>query len=229
MNPRGLRRYIDDLLRGRRPRPFRPDEFEAAQIRTAIELRAHQPGDDAPSQEFLDDLRGRLAAQMGETPPSSEPKRWSVPNRRTVLVGTSAAAAAAAVAVTTDRLITPSLDRPPAPGEIVPNTGSWQRVAASSTVPEGGVHPFDLGFVSGFVRRVGGQVEAVSGICTHQGCKLWFDGAHDRLQCPCHTTSFTTDGRVITHQLPIAPRPLPTFEVRETAGHIEVFAPDRPA
>lgn len=50
MNPRGLRRYVDDLLRGRRPRSFRPDDFEAAQIRTAIELRASRPGDDNPAR-----------------------------------------------------------------------------------------------------------------------------------------------------------------------------------
>ncbi|GAB5904271.1 Rieske (2Fe-2S) protein [Mycobacteroides chelonae] len=230
MNPRGLRHYIDDLLRGRRPKPFRPDDFEAAQIRTAIELRASRPGDDAPSQEFLAGLQGRLAEQMGEPPSTAEQRRRHAPTRRTVLVSTSAAAAAAAVAVTTDRLINqkPEVNPPQASDEIVPNAGSWQRVAASSAVPEGGVHPFDLGFVNGFVRRVGGQIEAVSGVCTHQGCKLWFDGAHDRLQCPCHTTSFATDGRVITHQLPIAPKPLPTFEVREADGHIEVFAPDRP-
>jgi len=230
MNPRGLRRYVDDLLRSRRPKAFRPDDFEAAQIRTAIELRASQPGDDTPSQDFLADLQSRLAEQMGDAPASSGQNRWQVPNRRTVLVGTSVAAAAA-VAVTTDHLINPKPESDPQQesGEIVPNTGSWQRVAASSAVPDGAVHPFDLGFVNGFVRRVGGQVEAVSGVCTHQGCKLWFDGAHDRLQCPCHTTSFTTDGRVITHQLPIAPKPLPTLEVREADGHIEVFAPDRPA
>lgn len=132
--------------------------------------------------------------------------------------------------MTADHLLTPApqTDAHQAPGEILPNTGSWQRVAVSNAVPDGGVHPFDLGFVNGFVRRVGGRVEAVSGVCTHQGCKLWFDGANDRLQCPCHTTSFTTDGRVITHQLPIAPKPLPTLQVREAEGHIEVFAPDRP-
>ena len=44
MNARGLRRYVDDLLRGRRPKAFAPDDFEAAQIRTAIELRAARPG-----------------------------------------------------------------------------------------------------------------------------------------------------------------------------------------
>ncbi|MBN7440610.1 Rieske (2Fe-2S) protein [Mycobacteroides abscessus subsp. abscessus] len=229
MNPRGLRRYVDDLLRGRRPKSFRPDDFEAAQIRTAIELRASRPGDDAPSQEFLAELGRRLAEQISDTPVSSAPRRWQA-SRRTVLVGTSTAAAAAAVAVTADHLMTPTpqTDTHQAPGEIVPNTGSWQRVAVSNAVPDGGVHPFDLGFVNGFVRRVGGRVEAVSGVCTHQGCKLWFDGTNNRLQCPCHTTSFTTDGRVITHQLPIAPKPLPTLQVRETEGHIEVFAPDRP-
>ncbi len=68
MNPRGLRRYVDDLLRGRRPKSFRPDDFEAAQIRTAIELRASRPGDDAPSQEFLAELGRRLAEQISDTP-----------------------------------------------------------------------------------------------------------------------------------------------------------------
>ena len=48
MNARGLRRYVDDLLRGRRPKPFAPDDFEAAQIRTAIELRATRQDGDAP-------------------------------------------------------------------------------------------------------------------------------------------------------------------------------------
>ena len=62
MNARGLRRYVDDLLRGRRPKAFAPDDFEAAQIRTAIELRAARQGDDdAPRQEFLTDLPRRLA------------------------------------------------------------------------------------------------------------------------------------------------------------------------
>ena len=56
MNARGLRRYVDDLLRGRRPKAFAPDDFEAAQIRTAIELRAARQGPDAgdaPHEEFL--------------------------------------------------------------------------------------------------------------------------------------------------------------------------------
>ena len=73
MNARGLHRYVDDLLDGRRPRPFDADGFEAAQIRTAIELRAARTASDAPSEHFLTALHRRLAARMPsgqDTPPS---------------------------------------------------------------------------------------------------------------------------------------------------------------
>jgi nitrite reductase/ring-hydroxylating ferredoxin subunit len=233
MNARGLRRYVDDLLRGRRPKAFAPDDFEAAQIRTAIELRAARQGpdaDDAPSEEFLTGLHSRLAEQMAGAPPDPVPMLNTT--RRQVIVGTSAAAAAAVTAVSIDRAVIGSgTDAPAAAGELKPNTGSWQRVAASSEVPDGRMHPFDLGSVSGFVRRVDGAPQAVSGVCTHQGCRLWFDAPDDRLRCPCHSTSFAPTGEVLTHQLPIAPKPLPALMVREADGVIEVFAPrpDQPA
>jgi nitrite reductase/ring-hydroxylating ferredoxin subunit len=230
MNARGLRRYVDDLLRGHRPKPFAPDDFEAAQIRTAIELRAARGGpeaDDAPRPEFLSDLHRRLAQQMSGAAPETEPRHSST--RRQVIVGTSAAAAAAVTAVSIDRAVigggtqTPATDV--AAGQLTPNDGSWQRVAASSDVPDGVMHPFDLGSVTGFVRRVDGKPQAISGVCTHQGCKLWFDAPDDTLRCPCHTTSFSPSGQVLTHQLPITPKPLPALMVREVNGAIEVFAP----
>jgi nitrite reductase/ring-hydroxylating ferredoxin subunit len=231
MNARGLRRYIDDLLRGRRPKAFQPDDFEAAQIRTAIDLRAARPEGDAPRQEFLTDLHRRLAEQMTVTPARPTPKQSTT--RRQVIVGTSAAAAAAVAAVSVDRAVmgdhgSEAPTTPSASGQLTPNDGSWQRVAASSEVPDGRMHPFDLGSINGFVRRVDGKPEAVSGTCTHQGCRLWFDAPDDRLRCPCHSTSFAPTGQVLTHQLPIAPKPLPTLMVREADGVIEIFAPVHP-
>lgn len=230
MNARGMRRYVDDLLRGRRPKPFAPDDFEAAQIRTAIELRAARQvrdADAAPRPEFLDDLHRRLAEQMAGIPAQPVPKPHTT--RRQVIVGTSAAAAAAVTAVSIDRAVIGSVTEGPAvAGELKPNDGRWQPVAASSEVPDGRMHAFDLGSVSGFVRRVDGKAQAVSGICTHQGCRLWFDAPDDRLRCPCHSTSFSPAGEVLTHQLPIAPKPLPTLMVREVDGAIEVFAPPYP-
>lgn len=229
MNARGLRRYVDDLVRGRRPKPFAPDDFEAAQLRTAIELRAAGRRDQAPRQEFLDDLHRRLGEQMSGARP--QPVRTHNSTRRQVIVGTSAAAAAAVTAVSIDRAVitgqsggAPAADNAP----LKPNAGSWQRVAASSDVPDGVMHPFDLGSVTGFVRRVDGKPQAISGVCTHQGCRLWFDAPDDTLRCPCHSTSFAPSGQVLTHQLPIAPKPLPALLVREVDGVIEVFAPARP-
>ena len=228
MNPRGLRRYIDDLLRGRRPKPFHPDDFEAAQIRTAIDLQAARLGSDAPRQEFLTDLRSRLAAQHNSAErPAPQPSA----TRRNVIVGTSAAAAAAVAAVSIDRAL---VDRDQVgdsdnvrSGQLEPDNGRWMRVASSAELTDGVVRPFDLGTVIGFVRRVNGKPEAVSGVCTHQGCRLWFDAPDDRLRCPCHSTSFSPAGRVLTHQLPIAPKPLPTLMVREHDGAIEIFVPPR--
>src|SRR5579875_1152603 len=221
MTARKLRRYVDDLLRGRRPKPFRPDDFEAAQIRTAIDMQAARLGSDAPRQAFLTDLRDRLAAQLDGAAPRPMPNT----TRRQVIVGTSAAATAAVAAVSVDRSLIAHQRPSEVAGPLTPHAGQWMRVAASSEVPDGLMRPFDLGSVTGFVRRVDGKPQAVSGVCTHQGCRLWFDAPDDRLRCPCHSTSFSPTGQVLTHQLPIAPKPLPTLMVREHDGVIEVFAP----
>lgn len=236
MTKRGVRRYVDDLLAGRRPKPFTADDFQAAQVRTAIELQATREGADEPRPEFLESLKQRLAHEMSEEDGGPDAARRSVPpTRRQVVIGTAAAATAAVAAVSVDRLVS---GKPRQPGfetveqgtELVPNDGSWQQVAQSAELPEGAVHAFDLGAVNGFVRRVNGRVEAVSGVCTHQGCRLWLDQAADRLRCPCHVTSFSAAGQVLSHQLPIAPKPLPHFEIRERAGVVEVLAPPtRPA
>jgi cytochrome b6-f complex iron-sulfur subunit len=229
MNTQALRRYIDDLLRGRRPKPFRPDDFEAAQIRTAIDLQAARPESDAPRPEFLTDLHRRLAAQQ-DGPERTAPTVNAT--RRNVIVGTSAAAAAAVAAVSIDRALIDGAQvaerHNDGPQELTPNTGRWVVVAASGDVTDGAMRPFDVGSVIGFVRRVDGKPEAVSGVCTHQGCRLWFDAPDDQLRCPCHSTSFTPAGLVLTHQLPIAPKPLPTLMVREQDGVIEVFVPASP-
>jgi Rieske Fe-S protein len=58
---------------------------------------------------------------------------------------------------------------------------------------------------------------------------LWLDAPESRLRCPCHSTSFSLQGTNVTHQLPVAPRPLPRFRVREINGVIEIFAPTKPA
>ncbi|MGW4119914.1 Rieske (2Fe-2S) protein [Nocardia sp. NPDC004711] len=231
MSGREVRRFVDELLAGKKSTGFRPDEAEAEEMRTAIELRAARLGSDAPSEEFLSSLQRRLAAEMDEEPTPLHPANGY--RRRNLLIGTSAAAAAATVGAVVDRTLIghgqPS--SPPAAKQapLSPNTGAWLPIARSTDLPEGATIAFDVGTVNGFVRRDKGNPVAVSGVCTHQGCKLWLDAPAERLRCPCHSTSFSIQGEVVTHQLPVAPAPLPTVQVRENNGTIEVFAPTEPA
>ncbi|MDT5279439.1 MAG: hypothetical protein QOJ20_634 [Mycobacterium sp.] len=232
MNAGGLRRYVDDLLDGRRPRPFDADRFEAAQIRTAIELRAARTASDAPSEHYLSNLHRRLAARIPGVHDTPDPLNGPHATRRQVVVAASAAALAGGAGIVagaaTER-VTPDghsrADRP----SMQPSDGSWRVVAASADVPAGVMDPFDVGSVVGFVRRVNGRLDAISGVCTHQGCQLWFDQPLDQLRCPCHSTSFSPTGQVLSHLLPSVPEPLPRLQVREQDGSIEVFvAESRP-
>lgn len=230
MNGRDMRRYVEDLLSGRRPRAFTPDDAEVEQIRAAIDLRAARLGAHTPSEEFLSGLHQRLAGELGE---SSAPPEASGPHtrRRQVLIGGSIAAAAATVGGAVDHVLGHGEPATAAQDQqtLTPRNGAWRPVAAAADVPEGATVAFDAGTVTGFVHRRNGIPYALSGICTHQGCKLWLDGPADRLRCPCHSTSFGIDGDVRTHQLPIAPAPLPRLETRENHGTIEVFVPAEPA
>lgn len=227
MSGREVRRFVDELLAGKRSTGFEPDDTEAEEMRTAIELRAARLGSDAPSEEFLSSLQRRLAAEMDDEPAETHPA--PAYRRRNLLIGTSAAAAAATVGAVVDRTLIGHGGTGPPPAAqqtpLSPNTGAWRPIARSSDLPEGATVAFDVGTVNGFVRRDKGIPLAVSGVCTHQGCKLWLDAPAERLRCPCHSTSFSIEGEVVTHQLPVAPAPLPTIQVRENNGTIEVFAP----
>ncbi|GAA4483069.1 Rieske (2Fe-2S) protein [Rhodococcus olei] len=230
MSGREVRRFVDDLLRGRPSKGFRPDDAEAAEMRAAIELRAARPGSGELRDEFSVDLHRRLAAQMRTEEPGADVKSFLPGTRRQVVVGGSIAAAAAAIGAVVDRTILRAGAPTPEPeATLVPTNGSWRALVAADQVPEGAVHQFDLGAVTGFVHRVNGQLLAVSGICTHQGCRLWFDAPTDRLRCPCHATAFAVTGAVLTHQLPVTPPPLPRIQVRDNEGTIEVFVPTEPA
>ena len=232
MSDRTVRRFVEGLLRGQPTERARPDDFEAEQMKTAIELRAARLGSDAPGEEFVTDLHRRLAGEMADEQMAATHPRWA-PRRRQVVIGGSVAAASAAAGLVVGRNLLAPNERPqaapPTQGELEPNAGTWRAVGASADLPDGGALAFDLGSVNGFIHRTDAKLKAVSGVCTHQGCKLWLDAPESRLRCPCHSTSFSLEGTTVTHQMPIAPPPLPKFQVREINGVIEVFAPTKPA
>lgn len=236
---RPIDRYVDSLLRRRRPRPFAPSEEDLAVARIAIDLAAAGPDAQHPREAFVEDLRRRLAAQSAAPRPAPVPApaaaapapvggRWS-PGRRRFLAATAVTASAAAGAGA-GYALTRAAPAAPAEAELTPTTGAWQAVAVVADLPEGTVLPFDLGTVTGFLRRTSGRVQAVSGICTHQGCRLRLTPPQDQLACPCHGATFTLAGEPLTHphnnrSLP----PLPRLPVRVHGNDIQIYAPSQSA
>lgn len=247
-------RYVDRLLRRRRPKPFAPTQDELAVMRTAIDLMAAAPEADGPRPAFVDGLRGRLAErERAEEGAQADRPAWRATARRRFLAAgaltATGAAAGATAAMTAQRLLVTAggdghagqggqtmqteqsgqsgQSGPQSPGELTPTAGVWRDVTASADLVEGDVRPFDLGAVNGFVRRVSGRVQAVSGICTHQGCRLDLASARDRLLCPCHGASFSVSGANLTHPRQAGgPLPaLPRLPVRERNGRIQIYAP----
>lgn len=219
---RDLDRMVEALLAGE-PLPtgrLDPDEVEA--LRAAIELRAARPGADLPEEEFVTDLRRRVAAATSEETDRS----LSRMPRRTLLAGAAGAVAAGLVgAVAENALASKPRPRAAATGELVPQDGQWVPVAAVRDVAGGQVKRFATASTVGFVTENAGTLLAVSGACTHQGCLLRLNEAAGRLDCPCHRTAFGVDGKLMFSQLETMPAPLPQIQVRTNDGQVEAFLP----
>jgi cytochrome b6-f complex iron-sulfur subunit len=242
---RGLTRYLEDLIRSRRPRRFAADSDSADLARTAITLRAGRPGSGDPREEFVLALRKRLARELD--PPAPIPAAGQASNGRraflrtaTVTGGVAVAGGAALAGAGVEHALSagspaPSPNGAGPPPELLPDQGAWLTVATSAQVPEGAVRPFTAGAVAGFVSRAEGQLRAVSGICTHQGCRLSLapPGAQGAgrpakpaaLVCPCHGATFAADGAVLAHRLAITLTALPLLDVRETGSDVQVYVP----
>jgi menaquinol-cytochrome c reductase iron-sulfur subunit len=61
------------------------------------------------------------------------------------------------------------------------------------------------------------NVVAYSPSCTHLGCAYHWDDAAKNFICPCHTSAFSIDGKVLTGP---APRPLDRFVTRVDNGKL---------
>ena len=224
---RRLDARVDAVLDGK-PLPSgamtNPDDAEI--LRTAIELRAARPQADLPSEAFIARLRRRVDAEGAGTDVGRGPS--AVVGRRALLAGAGAVAAAAAGAVA-DRTLLESASRPAARADasaaLVPDRGAWVAIGPRSSLGAASPQRFATARAVGFVSEQNGDVVAVSGACTHLGCLLQPNPDGERLDCPCHRTSFALNGKVLFSQLDTAPAPLPTVAARVRADTIEVYLP----
>jgi len=212
---RRISRWVDDLLHDRSPRRLRGAEEDADVLAAAIALRSASPDAGLPDPHFIESLRQRVAREtQGVVAPAPRMSRRSL-----LATGGLAAATAAAGVVVGERFATTSTPQL----RLVPDAGSWVGVADVADLPEGSAMPFDTGAVRGFIVNRGGQIAALSGICTHLGCLLQLNPGARRLDCPCHSAAFAFDGSVLFKHMPESLPALPQLSSRIRDGRIEVL------
>lgn len=205
---------ISDLLSGRRLKLRAGDAEEKAAITLAARLAAARHGPHRMTPAF----RNRLEHALRSAP--AEP--WL--SRRAALVagfGIAAGAVAGGLIGKSMEVAAPTT-LPLRSAAINPINGRWVDVAALSELEEGQGKRVTAGGVGAFLFRRGDSVTAVSSICSHLPCELWWDGRGGMLDCPCHPASFTPDGKSTDKSYPLPP--LSTVQVRVTpSGRIEVL------
>ncbi len=206
-------KIVSDLLHGRRLKLRGGDAEEKAAITAAARLVAGRQGPQRMNPAF----RKRLEHALESAP--RDP--WLT--RRAALVAGFGIAAGVVTGGLVGRAMEPSLTAKRVGGEpINPIGGRWVDVVAMSDLVEGEGKHVTAGSVGAFLFRRGDSVTAVSSICSHLPCELWWNHGQALLDCPCHPASFTPDGKSTDTKYPLPA--LNTVHVRITpAGRVEVL------
>jgi Rieske Fe-S protein len=213
-------RFVDELLHGRRPHRFEATQEEAEAMMAAASLSAARVGADVPDKAALDRIHQRLSEALDES--ALVDRRLS---RRAWLRTAGAAAAAVVVGVGLDEVVRNRQESGGAGGSatLLPDNGSWRPVAAVTQIPAGHAMQVSTASLDAVIINDGGTITAVSGVCTHLGCKLQPDDANRKLNCPCHQTAFSWSGKVLYYRLKAAPANLPRIPSRVNNGQVELY------
>jgi cytochrome b6-f complex iron-sulfur subunit len=221
-----LNAAIDDLLAERRPAEVAATADEAELLGIAAALKQLRPETAEPRLEYADELGQRLRAARR---PRGRPPAVS---RRGALAAGAAALAAGVGGFAIGRLAEPGAAAPGGAPQwsIDPSrdltlvNGEWFPVAKLTDLPPGTVVAFTAGAIMGHVLNEGGDLRALSAICTHMGCIVGWNGATRQFDCPCHGANFNTDGVIQpTPQYPYRPPPLVRIPVKVENGEVYVL------
>lgn len=90
------------------------------------------------------------------------------------------------------------------PGDVKPNTGQV----------------FKFGNEPGLlIRTSSGELKAFTAVCTHLGCIVQYDPAHQDIWCPCHNGHYNLQGTNIAGP---PPKPLAAYAVNARGNQIVV-------
>jgi nitrite reductase/ring-hydroxylating ferredoxin subunit len=180
-----IERIVDDLMHGRRLRLRAGDAEEKEAIIAAARFAAAGQGPQRMSPAF----RRRLAQSLESMPPAR------LTRRAALVAGLGVAAGALAGGIVGSKLAHTGGASLSASSPVLPVNGVWTDVGALPDFKEGQGKLVKAGAVGAFVFRRGETVTAVSSMCSHLPCELWWDGGPGLLECPCHPVSFTSDGK----------------------------------
>jgi len=182
-----IERIVNDLLHGRRLRLRAGDAEEKEAITAAAQFAAASQGPQRMSPAF----RRRLAQIL-----KSAPKETWLTRRAALVAGLGVATGALAGGIV-GRALEPagSLPLSATSSPVLPRNGRWTDVGALADFNDGQGKLVTAGAVRAFVFRQGEAVTAVSNMCSHLPCELWWDRGPKVLQCPCHPVSFNPDGK----------------------------------
>ncbi|MBZ5607546.1 MAG: ubiquinol-cytochrome c reductase iron-sulfur subunit [Acidobacteriia bacterium] len=112
----------------------------------------------------------------------------------------------------------------------------WVKTADLSSIPAG--KPTEISFqrtradgwqlitekaTAWVVKQPDNQVIAFTPNCTHLGCAYHWDDPSHTFVCPCHTSAFSVDGKVLGGP---APRPLDRYSVKVEGGVLQIGPPE---
>jgi cytochrome b6-f complex iron-sulfur subunit len=212
----GLDAYLDALNDDRRPAARDLTPRESVDRMLAAQMRLLHEDVETPSPEFLAKLESTVARAVTAAPSRRRPRLTRVGFLRSA--ATLAGGIGLGVAGTEGVAAAQDAQRPH--DLIVRGNERWYDIAAAGEIAPGGVKPFSAGGLLGFLLNDGGQLHAVSAICTHMGCRLKptpATGTRAELHCLCHASRFDRRGKVTEG---VAPSSLPTIAIRVENGRV---------